>query len=68
LKTPDWLPTIAVVDPWTETTYEMLYKIFCRDIRDHKLLYMGQHVWIFPEMEDGKERLFWHLTSRENPK
>jgi len=62
---PDWLPEIATVNPWTEDTYEMLYEIFCRDIRDHNLRYIGNDVWIFREMEDGKEKIFWHLTTRD---
>ena len=64
LKMPDWLPEIASVNPWTENTYEMLYAIFCRDIRDCNLLYNGNDVWIFPDTEDGKELIFWHLTTR----
>jgi hypothetical protein len=61
---PDWLPETAVVSPWTESTYEMLYAIFCRDIRDYNLRYISHPVWIFLEMEDGKENVFWHLTTR----
>ena len=63
---PDWLPQIADVDPWTANTYEMLYEIFCNDIRDYNLRYQGNNVWIFKDMEDGKEKIFWHLTTREN--
>ncbi len=62
---PEWLPEMASVDPWTEATYEMLYRIFCRDIRDGSLKYANHDVWIFREMEDGKEKIFWHLTSRD---
>jgi len=61
---PDWLPDIFCIDPWTQSTYDMLYEIFCRDIRDHNLRYLGNTVWIFPEIEDGKEKIFWHLTTR----
>jgi hypothetical protein len=64
LKMPDWLPEIASVNPWTESTYEMLYTIFCRDIRDYNLRYSGNDVWSFPDIEDGKEIIFWHLTTR----
>jgi hypothetical protein len=42
----------------------LLYEIFCRDIRDHDLRYFENKVWIFRDMEDGKEKIFWHLTSR----
>lgn len=62
---PEWLPEMALVNPWTEDTYEMLYEIFCRDIRDAGLKYVGHDVWIFRNMEDGKEEIFWHLTSRK---
>jgi len=62
---PDWLPEMVTVNPWTEDTYEKLYEIFCRDIRDHNLRHIGNNVWIFREMEDGKEKIFWHLTTRE---
>lgn len=61
---PDWLPEQATVNPWTAGTYGLLYAIFCRDIRDYDLRYDGNAVWIFREMEDGKEKVFWHLTSR----
>jgi hypothetical protein len=61
---PDWLPNIFCVDPWTQYTYDLLYEIFCRDIRDHDLRYFENKVWIFRDMEDGKEKIFWHLTSR----
>lgn len=63
---PDWLPALATVDPWTETTYGMLYSIFCHDIRDNHLLFRGNNVWIYQEKEDGKEKIFWHLTTRED--
>ncbi len=62
---PEWLPGKVSVNPWTKDTYAMLYRIFCRDIRDHDLRYIGNDVWIFPDTEDGKERIFWHLTTRE---
>lgn len=55
---PDWLPDMFCIDPWTQNTYDLLYRIFCRNIRDHELRYMNNEVWIFPEMEDGKEKYF----------
>jgi hypothetical protein len=27
-------------------------------------MYEGYEVWFFPESEDGKELIFWHLTHR----
>jgi len=56
---------MANVNPWSHNTYDMLYEMFCRDIRDHDLRYCGHRVWTFPELDDGKEVIFWHLTSRE---
>jgi hypothetical protein len=61
---PEWLPDMLCVNPWRGNTYDMLYDIFCRDIRDSDLRYFGKAVWIFREIEDGKESVFWHLTSR----
>lgn len=61
---PSWLPSLFPVDQWTQDTYENLYELFCRDIRDSRLRYRQFGVWIFPDIEDGKERIFWHLTSR----
>ncbi len=60
----NWLPELTTVSPWTDATYEILYEIFCRDIRDHNLRYTGHSVWIFPNIEDRKELIFWHLTTR----
>jgi len=62
---PEWLPEKTNVNPWTEDTYEMLYEIFCRDIRDYDLRYIGNNVWIFQDIEDGKEKIFWHLITRD---
>jgi len=62
----EWLPGKANINPWTEDTYELLYEIFCRDIRDYDLRYIGNNVWIFPDTEDGKEKVFWHLTTRSS--
>lgn len=64
LKMLDWLPDIVKVNPWTQDTYDTLYDIFCMDIRDYDLRYIGNSVWIFRGMEDGREQIFWHLTTR----
>ena len=63
---PDWLPPMLTVDPWQDATWGMLYAVFCRDIKNSRLYYKGHHVWFFPDKEDGKEILFWHLTGRKN--
>jgi len=61
-----WLPPMAKVNPWTAETFDLLYAIFQRDFKDSQPLYEGHPVWFFPEMEDGKEVIFWHMTSEKN--
>ena len=61
-----WLPPMAQVNPWTAGTFEMLYGIFKRDFKDSQPVYDGHPVWFFPEMEDGKEVIFWHMTSEKH--
>jgi len=65
---PKWLPPMQSVSPWTEKTFEILYKIFNRDFKITKPMYGGYEVWFFPEVEDGKELIFWHLTHRSDKK
>lgn len=62
---PSWLPERITVSPWSSYTYDMLYSCFCSYIRDVALFYGKFRVIIPREIEDGKERIFWHLTSRE---
>lgn len=65
---PEWLPEMVQVSPWrtggSDDTFEMLYHIFCRDIKNQTLKFYEHSVWFFNEFEDGKEKIFWHLTSR----
>lgn len=61
----DWLPEVFPINPWTCNTYEELYRVFCDDIRDASLRYRGNRVWFFPDKEEGKELIFWHLTTRK---
>lgn len=61
---PNWLPNLFMVDPWTHDTYDALYQLFRDDFVESQIDYQGYNVWFFPEMEDGKEKVFWHLTSR----
>jgi len=63
---PEWLPELFSVNPWQHDTYEKLYQIFERDLKTTQPVYEGKAVWFFPEMEDGKEKIFWHLTSRDD--
>jgi len=60
---PQWLPELFSVNPWTESTYSDLHHIFIRDFIDSQPQYQGQAIWFFPEMEDGKHVIFWHLTT-----
>ena len=62
----DWLPSLLQVNPWTENTYNDLYEYFCKKIKDARLKLNWRSVWIFPDKEDGKEKIFWHLTSRKS--
>ena len=68
-NTPEWLPEKTVVNPWTDGTFDMLYSIFERDIKNGDLKYRGYDVWFFcrqpDDFENGKEKVFWHLTSRK---
>ncbi|WP_421718227.1 hypothetical protein [Algiphilus sp.] len=63
---PDWLPDLFPVNPWQQDTYDALYELFERDFKLSQPQYHGQAVWFFPETEDGKEVVFWHLTSRDD--
>lgn len=44
----------------------MLYQIFDRDFKQTPPLLDGKGVWFFPDMEDGREVIFWHLTHRDD--
>lgn len=69
LKMPEWLPNMIKVNPWSDQkTYDELYRVFCRDIRNYDLRYFGNKVRFFYGLEDGKEKIFWHLTSRQQDK
>jgi hypothetical protein len=63
---PIWLAGVAVVNPWTERTFEDLYAIFTRDFKHTRPTLDGHEVWFYPELEDGIEKIFWHLTHRDN--
>lgn len=62
----DNLPKKFQVNPWKGTTYDELYEVFCQNIRGGRLTYQGGTVWHFPNMEDGREEIFWHLTGRKD--
>ena len=63
---PAWLPELLQVDPWTGHTFEILYEIFTRDFKISRPHFQGYEVWFFPEMDEGKEKIFWHLTHQDD--
>lgn len=63
---PHWLPEMFPVDPWTDSTYDQLYKIFKSDFIENRPTYLGRSIHFFPDKEDGREKIFWHLTSRDD--
>lgn len=68
MNLPSWLPGLFPVSPWTSETYNELYLLFKMDFINSKPIYRGQVVWCFLDKDDGKEKIFWHLTSREDEK
>ncbi|MBP7371365.1 MAG: hypothetical protein KBG39_07055 [Opitutaceae bacterium] len=67
MSLPTWLPEPLVVMPWNSGTYDLLYAVFCRDLLNGRLTYLGFNVWFYPDTEeDGREAIFWHLTSRDD--
>ena len=66
IKVISWLPEIIRVTLWTDQTFESLYHIFSQDFKTTQPVYQGVKIWYFPEMEEGKEVIFWHLTHRED--
>lgn len=66
MANPQWLSVLFPINPWQHDTYERLYQIFEQDFKVTQPVYDLQAVWFFPEMEDGKEKIFWHLTSRDD--
>lgn len=63
---PDWLPEILNLIPRNIDTYEILYKIFQLDFIKSRPIYRGKRILIPLEKENDKERIFWHLTAKEN--
>lgn len=66
IRIPEWLPQLVCVNPWTEETFEILYRIFTRDFKTSQPSYRGHAVWLYLEMDAGKEIIFWHLTHRKD--
>lgn len=66
MPTPAWLPSMYPVSPWSGKVLEDLYGIFVAGFIASKASIFGCDVWFFPEKENGKERIFWHLIERED--
>lgn len=64
---PEWLPPLIEMSPWNERVLAELYAIFRLDFIENPPRYQGSVVWFFPERDQDKERIFWHLTEREDP-
>jgi len=54
------------VNPWNTATFDHLYGVFTRDFKNSRPTIDNRHVWFFQDMDDGKERIFWHLTHRKD--
>jgi hypothetical protein len=65
-RKPDWLPKPLKLSTWSHETYDRLYDWFRNEIMATPLQYEGSEVWYFTDIEDGREALFWHLTSRKD--
>jgi len=63
---PEWLPNLFRVLPWMNGTYDELYVLFRKDFVESQPCYEGVPIWFFPEKENGKEKVFWHLTTRND--
>lgn len=66
MPTPQWLPQIITVSPWTADTFAELAEVYSRTIATADLRINGCRVWYYREVEDGQEVMFWHLTHRED--
>ena len=67
-RPPDWLPPMLSVNPWRHDTFEIIYSVFEHDFKETQPAYKGKIVWFFPEVDAGRESIFWHLTHRNDEK
>ncbi len=63
---PASLPDLFPVSPWKNSTFNELYEIFLDDFISHNTSYLSYNVWVFPEQEDNKHTVFWHITSKDD--
>lgn len=66
MQHPSWLPDFFKVSPWLPNTYELLYAIFYDNFIANKTYHRGKYVGFPRIIENGKERIFWHLTTRDD--
>lgn len=63
---PSWLPDLLKLMPWKNDTFEILYKLFQIDFIKLRPIYRGKKISVPLEKENDKERIFWHLVSKED--
>lgn len=63
---PSWLSDLLSISPWSMSTFDFLYQIFRKDFIDSRPRYDSIEIFYFPEKEDGKLKIFWHLTHKED--
>lgn len=62
---PNWLPEMLEIEPWCDTSVNILYDQFIRDFKGVNLTLDNLPVRYFPDLEeDGKEAIFWHLVQK----
>lgn len=66
MQHPSWLPALFEVSPWHHDTYDLLYDLFHENFIANKTYHRGKYVGFSRDLEDGKERIFWHLTTRDD--
>ena len=66
---PDWLPDVLKYSKFNGDWGKFLdevYTIFERDFKKSRVLYMGMPLTYDSRMIDGKEAVFWHITSKND--
>lgn len=66
MKFPLWLPRLFDVTQWSHDTHDLLYEIFHKDFIQNPTHYLGQRIGFEKIIEEGKEKAFWHITTRED--
>ena len=61
-----WLPRLLTISPWGANTFDLLYELFHSDFIASRTYYQKSPVGFSRDKEDGKEKIFWHITTRED--